>query len=107
MAIFFHVRDSDLKAWPGTPVVQLQTHPLFSPMQKQVEVLPDGSELWTYHNCQSGKVRCTTSNHVTTCGGGGTSCCHNQFFVKDGKVTQYRPVGNCYTDCSTRPPGKC
>lgn len=92
---------SDLVAWQGAPVRDLQIHPFFSTLPKQVEVLGGGEELWTYSNC------------ATTCAGGGgvatcrDVCCSNQFFVRDGMVEQYRPVGRCRTDCSVRPSGSC
>jgi hypothetical protein len=105
--LFRSVRPGDLQAWKGVAVIELQTHPLFSTLPKRVEVLSDGSEMWTFSNChtQSDPVTCNTISSTTTCSGGGQSeaCCHNQFFVRAGVVEGYRPVGNCYTDCSVRP----
>jgi hypothetical protein len=29
--------------------------------------------------------------------------CNNIFYIKDGKVVEYAPTGNCYTDETVRP----
>ncbi len=111
------VRDSDKAAWRARPVVELETHPLFSTLPREVRPISDGSELWTFSNC--GAVReqreCKSTLNArgdsvqTKCNGGGEStvCCHNQFVVRGGMVEEYRPVGNCMTNCSTRPGGSC
>lgn len=102
------VHSDDLAAWQGAPTVELQLHPLFSTIPKSVESLPDGSQLWTYSNCKTGKTAeiCSASgNGQATCVGGiqTQACCHNQFLVKGSSVVWYRAVGSCYTDCSVRP----
>lgn len=109
------VRQYDLKAWEGAPTRDLQTHPLFSTLSKRVERLNDGEEFWTYSNCleQQQPISCNTSGSSmsktyessTSCSGGGThtTCCYNQFLVQGDHVMSYRAIGNCYTDCSTRP----
>ena len=101
------VRQSDLDAWRGVPADELRSHPLFSTLPKTVETLSDGRELWTFKNCgeYNQSVHCATYFGQTTCNGGGTTtvCCHNQFFVERDQVVQYRPVGNCSTDCTVRP----
>lgn len=65
--------------------MELETHTLFSTVPRTVTLLSDGSELWDYANCR------------------GDVCCHNQFFLAGPSVQAYRAVGDCYTDCSTRP----
>lgn len=105
--LFLSVRQSDVDAWPGTPADTLRAHPLFSTIPLTVATLSNGRELWTFSNCGTRPVRCVTNAYGTTCAGGDESCCYNQFFVKDEQVEEYRPVGNCYTDCSTRPAGEC
>lgn len=79
------VRKEDLDAWIGVRAEEVQTHALFSTLPKRTEALEGGRELWTYSNC------------------GSESCCHNQFFVRDGVVESYRANGRCYTDCTIRP----
>lgn len=110
------VRQSDLEAWKGAPLIKLETHALFSSAPLTRRRLSDGSELWDYRTCRTYQddLRCTSSRGVfgtvdTSCTGGGTSssCCHNQFFVRGGAVESYRPVGRCYTDCIKRPGGRC
>lgn len=106
------VRQVDLDAWNGVPVIELETHSLFSTLPRYVRKISDGSELWTFSNCKSGTndVQCGSSrigsNYVATnCSGGDTwrSCCNHQFMLRGGVVESYRPVGSCFTDCSRRP----
>jgi hypothetical protein len=110
------VRQSDLAAWRDAPLIKLETQPLFSALPVTRRRLSDGSELWDYTNCRSDQSdqECTTRAGAfgavnTTCSGGGksTTCCHNQFVVRGASVESYRPVGRCYTDCTTRPGGVC
>jgi hypothetical protein len=105
------VQQADLAAWPGVSIRELQTHAFFSSLPKRVEVLGDGEELWTYSNCAATTepVTCNPVGSSMVCTGGDTDrvCCHNQFFVKNGAVESYRPVGRCRTDCSVRPGGRC
>jgi hypothetical protein len=101
------VRTEDVNAWRGTPLMELQVHPLFSTIPKAVEPLSDGSELWTYSNCisrRSARV-CNPVGTSMICSGGQANevCCYNQFLVQGDHVIWYRPIGSCYTDCSTRP----
>jgi hypothetical protein len=105
------VRSVDLEAWRGVPLVELETHAMFSTMPRKVQPLSDGGEMWTYSACETWQtdVRCTTyrgsSWAATNCNGGevGQTCCHNQFYVKDKTVHWYRPNGACFTDCGVRP----
>lgn len=110
------VRQSDIEAWRGAPVIQLETHALFSAAPLTRRRLSDGSEMWDYTTCRSYQedMQCISARGAfgtvgTNCSGGGTSttCCHNQFFVRGGAVESYRPVGRCYTDCIKRPGGTC
>lgn len=110
------VRPADLDAWRDVPVGELELHPLFSTMPREVRPLSDGGELWIFRNCSSGNapVNCThTPASVvtparTTCNGGEeySTCCHNQFIVRDKRVVSYRANGDCYTDCTVRPSSK-
>jgi hypothetical protein len=105
------VQEADLATWPGTSIRELQTHPFFSTLDKRVEQIGDGEELWTYSNCKATRspTVCNPVGKTVVCSGGasGETCCQNQFFVKAGTVERYRPVGRCYTDCSVRPTGRC
>lgn len=109
------VRSTDVAAWPGTPLVNLETHPLFSTLPRHVQAVSDGSELWDFPNCRTGRnpTECRAYggrwSAAAACEGGEAwrSCCHNQFLVRDRVVEAYRPVGNCFTDCSVRPSGRC
>jgi hypothetical protein len=106
------IRPSDVEAWRGASRVELQSHPLFSTLPRQVETLADGEELWTYSSCPATgyPVTCRPDSTGTTiCNGGasGETCCQNRFFVKGAAVESYRPVGSCFTDCSVRPGGRC
>ena len=112
------VHQEDLQSWVGAPVDQLDKHPIFLTMQVVRTRAPDGTEIRDYVNGRS----------VASCSGGGTvfagyvdtatysrfsSCmqtfaaCHNIFYVKDGVVTQYSPIGTggarCYTSEQTCP----
>jgi hypothetical protein len=66
--------------------MELETHPIFSSMPREVDVLTDGREVWIYANCNAHGV-----------------CCRNEFLVNGPVVEGYRPLGRCYTDCSAEP----
>jgi hypothetical protein len=100
------VRQADLDAWTGIPLVELETHPLFSTLPRNVRALSDGTQLWTFSNCKSiVEIYCTGPTGLMTCSGGETwrPCCQNQFVVRDAEVESFRAVGHCYTDCTVRP----
>ncbi len=110
------VRQADVVSWRSVPVIELERHPFFSTLTVDKRPLSDGSELWDYPHCISGKTntQCTSNNNGyggvnTNCVGGQqyTNCCHNQFIVRASTVEEYRPMGSCYTDCSVRPGGAC
>lgn len=112
------VRQVDLDAWVGQPVVALETHPIFVSMPVVKTVASDGTEIWNYVNGAS----------VGQCSGGGTiwgakvsyatysqfaSCmqrlaaCNNIFYVRESRVVRYTPVGTgggrCFTDERVQP----
>lgn len=112
------VRQVDVNAWVGQPVIALESHPFFITIPPVKSQLSDGSEIWNYVN----------GGNLSSCTGGGdvygrklnstqysqfASClqrfaaCNNIFYIRDGKVTQYTPVGTggmrCYTDESLQP----
>jgi hypothetical protein len=112
------VRPEDQAAWVGQPISKLETHPVLLTMQLVRTTASDGTEIRNYVNGQS----------VASCSGGGSiykgaidygtyqtfsTCvqrfpsCNNIFYVKNGIVTAYIPVGTggarCYTDDTMRP----
>ncbi len=104
-------RQVDYDAWRGVPIIELETQPHFAAERRIVRPLSDGSELWVYSHCftESEDVRCVSSDFsgtiLTRCRGGNqsTSCCYNQFLVRDGRVESYRLEGPCRTGCDGRP----
>lgn len=100
------VRQVDLDAWTGIPLAELEMHPLFSTLPRNIRALSDGRQLWTFSNCKSiVEIYCMGSNGLMACSGGETwrPCCQNQFVVRDTEVESFRAVGHCYTDCTVRP----
>ena len=112
------VRTEDLQAWPGTPVATLETHPIFLTLPVVKTIASDGTEMRDYVN----------GSNITACSGGGTvfagtintasynqfsgcmqsfAACHNIFYIKNGIVTAYTPVGTggarCFTNETLRP----
>jgi len=112
------VRPTDLQAWVGAPVSELDTHPIFLTMPVVRTQTADGTEIRDYVNGRnvqacagSGSIFTSTVNAATY--GQFSSCmqsfaaCHNIFNIKDGRVTRYTPIGSggarCYTDERDRP----
>lgn len=112
------VRQKDLDSWVGQPVSALDIHPVFLTMKVVRTVSADGTEVRNYVN----------GKQVMDCSGGGSvfagtissaaynqfmSCtnsrptCNNIFYIKDGRVTNYTPIGTgggrCFTDERARP----
>lgn len=112
------VHQEDLQSWIGAPVDQLDKHPVFLTMQVVRTRTADGTEIRNYVN----------GRNVASCSGGGTvfagyvdmatysrfsncmqtfAACNNIFYIKDGVVTQYSPIGTgggrCYTNEQSRP----
>jgi len=112
------VRQVDLDAWVDQPVAALETHPVFVTIPVVKTVASDGTEIWNYVN----------GANLSQCSGGGNiygkqlnyasynqfaSCvqrfaaCNNIFYIRDGKVKRYTPVGTggvrCYTTEQLQP----
>lgn len=113
------VRQSDLDAWVGVPVIALDTHSLLLGYPMIKTITDTGIEIRNY----SEKIG------VSSCAGGGIgsvnsprgsalsyanfnsyqSCisrlvgCDGIFYIRDGKVIEAKVVGRCYTDESYRP----
>lgn len=113
------VQQADLDSWVGQPVSLLELHPLFLTIPVVKTQTSDGTEIWNYIN----------GGNIGGCSGGGnvyvgkkidyasyssfSSCmsrfaaCNNIFYIKDGRVVRYTPIGSggahCYTDERVRP----
>ena len=107
------VRQQDLDAWVGMPVEALDTHSLFITVPMVRTVTSSGIEIRNYANgvnvascAGSGGVNAAGNflnmNAFTNCSSGWNGC-NNLFYIKDGKVIEYVPKGNCYTDKSCQP----
>jgi hypothetical protein len=112
------VNQVDLDSWKGMPASHLDRHPVFLSVPVVRTVTPDGTEIRNYVNSRNiascsgggtifaGNVNYATYNQFTSCMGG-VAACNNIFFIKDGIVEQYTPIGTggarCYTDDRVRP----
>lgn len=101
------VRRDDVAAWKGAPLSDLETHPVYAAMPLEKRPLTNGSVLWIHTNKGSytTETSCNKYGNRVSCSGGDnvTVQCSHQFIVKEATVQEYRPVGQCYTDCSRRP----
>ena len=115
----FTVRQSDLDAWAGVPVIALDTHSLLLGYPMVKTFTDTGIEIRNY----SEKIS------VSSCAGSGfgssnsprgsilsyanfnayQNCisrvvgCDGIFYIRDGKVIEAKVAGSCYTDESYRP----
>jgi hypothetical protein len=112
------VRQEDLQSWIGRPVADLDKHPIFLTMQVVRTHAADGTEIRNYINgrntasCSSGGtvfagyVDTATYSRFTSCMQS-FAACNNIFYIKDGLVTQYSPIGTggmrCYTNEQSQP----
>ena len=112
------VRQVDLDAWVGQPVVALEKHPFFITVPLVKTVASDGTEIRNYVNgrnvsaCSGGgsifatTVDLATYNKFSNCMSG-FAACNNIFYINKGRVTQFVPVGTggarCYTDERIQP----
>lgn len=109
------VRQEDLDAWVGVPVEALDTHSFFITVPMYRSVTASGMEVRNYANgsdvakcfSNSGANTNKSGKHVststfTTCSNNRVVC-NNIFYIKDGKVVEYAPTGNCYTDETVQP----
>jgi hypothetical protein len=127
------VHQEDLDAWQGQPVSALDVHPVFLTMQLVKTVTPDGTEIRNYVNggmasqCTGGGGGIATTNgsafgNRTMVSGQAmtfadynsfSSCmqrraaCNNIFYIKDGVVQHFTPIGSggmrCMTTAELRP----
>ena len=112
------VRPTDLDAWRNVPVEALDTHSLFITVPVIKTITDSGIEIRDYVNkvtvgrCFGNGQGARTDggpyvsyanyNAFATCSSGMVGC-DNIFYIKDGKVIEYKPVGRCYTDDTVRP----
>ena len=124
-----HVREEDLQAWQNAPVSYLDEHPVFLTMQMVKTITPEGTEIRNYVNggiaasCMGGGFG---SGNATATGMSGMAnvmasesfssfqnciqrkaAWNNIFYIKNGHVIAYTPVGSggmrCYTDQRLQP----
>jgi hypothetical protein len=112
------VRQEDLDAWVGQPVAVLETHPIFLTMPVVKTRASDGTEIWNYvnganlGNClgggsiHGGWVDYATYTSFATCIQR-FGACNNIFYIRNGKVLKYTPIGtggmHCYTTQEAQP----
>jgi len=107
------VRKQDLDAWIGVPVEALDTHSLFLTVPMVRTKTDSGIEIRNYANgrnmssCSgSGSTyvsgKWVQGNAFSNCSSGWQGC-NNIFYIRDGKVIEYAPTGQCYTDDSVQP----
>jgi hypothetical protein len=107
-------QQEDVDSWRGVPLIELETHPVYSTLPRQASELSDGTQLWSYSRCTQYEVpaRCTGypigSVQFTQCTGGRVdqTCCIRQFRIAGGAVQSFRALGPCLTGCRFRP-GAC
>lgn len=109
------VRQTDLDAWVGMPVEALDTHSLFVTIPMIRTTTESGIEIRNYANgadfasCTSYGSAGTSRSARAVSGSQFTQCssqrvvCNNLFYIKDGRVLEYKPSGRCYTNDSVKP----
>lgn len=112
------VRQEDLESWVGQPVSALEKHPFFVTRPVVRTRASDGTEIWNYVNganvgscSSSGSIFGTTVDYATY--SQFTNCmqrfaaCNSIFYIKNGVVERYTPVGTgggrCYTTAQLQP----
>jgi hypothetical protein len=108
------VRQQDLNAWVGVPVEALDLHSFFITLPIVKTKTDSGIEVRLYPNKRnigvcfgSAGISAATLNYATfnsfrTCSSDLVGC-DNIFYIRDGKIIEYVPIGNCYTDESLQP----
>ena len=123
------VRPQDLAAWRNVPVEALDTHSIFLTMPMVRTKTKSGIEIRNYVNSKN-YAQCLHSRYgssygdVVSCADTMQITCHNLnivhlhnvlmvpspviiFFIKNGKVLDYAPTGQCYTDERAQPETRC
>ncbi len=111
-SIFNGVRQEDLDAWVGQPVSTLEKHPFFLTRPVIRTRASDGTEIWNYVNgrnieaCSaSGSLYGRLVDHATYSRHShcmqSVAACNNIFYIKNGIVERYVPVGTGGLRCMT------
>jgi hypothetical protein len=107
------VRQQDIDAWAGVSSEALDLHSFFITIPMFRTMTESGVEVRNYANTK-GVSSCSGSAGASKQGGwingsafsscvSETSGCNNVFYIKGGRVVDYAPVGNCWTDESIQP----
>jgi hypothetical protein len=109
------VRNSDLDAWQNIPVEALDTHSFFITLPVIKTLSDSGVEIRDYVNKRGvsgcfksgnannyGYTTYTNYNAFQTCSSSMVGC-DNIFYIRDGRVLEYKPVGRCKTNETVRP----
>lgn len=108
------IRQADLDSWVGMPVEALDTHSFFLTVPMVKTLSSSGIEIRNYANgidgsscfTSAGSTRSSSSylsaSAFTTCSRNRVVC-NNLFYIKDGKVLEYAPTGQCMTNDSVKP----
>ncbi|MEW8288243.1 MAG: hypothetical protein AB2697_19870 [Candidatus Thiodiazotropha endolucinida] len=106
------VRQEDLDAWVGVPVVALDTHSIFITIPMFRTVTKDGIEIRNYANSRdvascfnmanASGTTYVNSQTFSACSSRRVGC-NNIFYIKDGYVVEYAPTGSCYTNKLAQP----
>ena len=108
------IRQADLDSWVGMPVEALDTHSFFLtvPMVKTlsssgIEIRNyangiDGSSCFTSAGSNRSSASYVSASAFTTCSNNRVVC-NNLFYIRDGKVLEYAPTGQCMTNDTVKP----
>ena len=107
------VRQPDLDSWGGVAVIARDSRSIFLTVPMVKTITDSGIEIRNYVNkrnvgsCSgsaniSGYLSYQNFNTFQTCSSGLIGC-DNIFYIREGKVIEYKPVGWCYTDDTVRP----
>ncbi len=112
------IRQSDIDAWTGMPVVALDTQSFFLTLPMLRTVTDTGVEIRDYVNKRnvsgciqnsfgsatmpSNTIAYANFNNFQMCSSSVRGC-DNIFYIRDGKVIEYRPTGHCKTNELVRP----
>jgi hypothetical protein len=94
------VSTEDLNAWKGVPVNQLDTHSFWVTIPLIKTQTANGIEIRNYRNGRFASS-CYANSYLpyqvfVNCNSG-EIVCNNLFYIKDGIVLEYKPVGRCRT----------
>jgi hypothetical protein len=109
-----YVRQVDIDSWKDVPVEALDMHSFFLTIPMFRTVTESGIEIRNYRNEGGYTTSCVGSGNAYGSGqyvnssafsscSSGTSSCNNIFYIKEGRVLEYAPTGNCYTDKTVQP----